>query len=352
MVALPNRRSRVTMAIRLTGVGVGLLALLCMPGSARAGKLSWLDEVVQEVVREARAGGGRPSAGATPRDRRRGRPAGCSSTRPTRGWRSLAKRSDDLARAGRRVEQPVRGAAPEPVRPPAAPRPRGRPHLLGPRAGREAAGRRDGRDRPAARPALPRPGRDDDPPARHRGALGRPRLRRRRGRGARQGRAGEPGRPPQDRPGRLGVLHRRRSCPTRRSWPPRACWPRSWPTPTSSSTTPARPPSTPSASSPGPASSSPAPSAAGRRAGSKPRSAQALAAHGLDFAVFRYLGMGLAGLVVVLATMVILGMPVGWMFRPLTWPLGCSLAAVRRAAEHRAASCYVSIGAELTCHSR
>ena len=31
--------------------------------------------------------------------------------------------------------------------------------------------------------------------------------------------------------------------------------------------------------------------------------------------------MGLAGMVVVLASMVILGLPIGWMFRPLTWPL-------------------------------
>lgn len=48
---------------------------------------------------------------------------------------------------------------------------------------------------------------------------------------------------------------------------------------------------------------------------------QALADHGLDFVVFRYLGMGLAGLVVVLASMVILGLPVAWFFRPFTWPV-------------------------------
>ena len=48
---------------------------------------------------------------------------------------------------------------------------------------------------------------------------------------------------------------------------------------------------------------------------------QALANHGLDHAVIRYAGMALAGLVVVLATMVLLGMPVAWLLRPLTWPL-------------------------------
>lgn len=48
---------------------------------------------------------------------------------------------------------------------------------------------------------------------------------------------------------------------------------------------------------------------------------QALANHGLDYALVRYLGMALAGLVVVLATLVLLGMPVAWLFRPLTRPL-------------------------------
>jgi hypothetical protein len=47
---------------------------------------------------------------------------------------------------------------------------------------------------------------------------------------------------------------------------------------------------------------------------------QSLANHGLDFAVLRYTGIALAGLVVVLATMVLLGMPVAWLLRPLTWP--------------------------------
>jgi hypothetical protein len=48
---------------------------------------------------------------------------------------------------------------------------------------------------------------------------------------------------------------------------------------------------------------------------------QALAAYGLDFAVFRYLGMALAGLVVVLSLFVIVGLPIRWMFRPVLWPL-------------------------------
>ncbi len=45
-----------------------------------------------------------------------------------------------------------------------------------------------------------------------------------------------------------------------------------------------------------------------------------LSAYGLDFAIARYLGMALAGLVVVLSSMVLLGLPIKWMtmpFRPL-----------------------------------
>ena len=35
----------------------GLIAVLILAAPAHAGKLSWLDEVVQQVVREAEAGG-------------------------------------------------------------------------------------------------------------------------------------------------------------------------------------------------------------------------------------------------------------------------------------------------------
>jgi hypothetical protein len=58
---------------------------------------------------------------------------------------------------------------------------------------------------------------------------------------------------------------------------------------------------------------------------------QALANHGLDNAVFRYAGMVLAGMVAVAALLVLFGMPVAWMMRPLTWPLR-ALRARRRHA--------------------
>ena len=49
-----RRRSRASLAC-LWGALVTLA--LSMPGAAWAGKLSWLDDVVQEVVQEARVGG-------------------------------------------------------------------------------------------------------------------------------------------------------------------------------------------------------------------------------------------------------------------------------------------------------
>ena len=47
----------------------------------------------------------------------------------------------------------------------------------------------------------------------------------------------------------------------------------------------------------------------------------ALARYGLDFAVFRYLGMGLAGVVIVFASLILLGLPVRWVLGPVIWPL-------------------------------
>ena len=58
----------------------------------------------------------------------------------------------------------------------------------------------------------------------------------------------------------------------------------------------------------------------------------ALAARGLDFAALRYLGMGLAGLAVIGSVMVLMGMPVRWMLRPITWPLAKVLGRRKAAA--------------------
>ena len=73
------------------------------PWPALAGKVSWLDDVVQEVVVEARAGG-RAVAAGTAAARAAGR---LFAREADEGLEALARRSDDLARAGRRAETPA-----------------------------------------------------------------------------------------------------------------------------------------------------------------------------------------------------------------------------------------------------
>jgi len=62
---------------------------------------------------------------------------------------------------------------------------------------------------------------------------------------------------------------------------------------------------------------------------------QTLASYGLDFPVFRYMGMGLAGLVVVLSLIVIVGLPTRWMFRPFGWVFQMTLGRRRPARGSR-----------------
>jgi hypothetical protein len=82
-----------------------LTAALLLPASARAGSLAWLDDVVQEVVRDAKAGGRaalREGEGAG------GRAAGRLFAREAdESLELVARRYDDLARAGRRAEAPT-----------------------------------------------------------------------------------------------------------------------------------------------------------------------------------------------------------------------------------------------------
>jgi len=102
-----NPTSRRPLASRLGLLGMLAALALAVPPPARAGQLSWLDEVVQEVVREARVGG---------RSAVRGVDAGSSTAHAAgrlfvheadEGLEIVARRSDDLARAGRRVERPA-----------------------------------------------------------------------------------------------------------------------------------------------------------------------------------------------------------------------------------------------------
>ena len=81
-----------------------MFAVLVVPIPAWAGKLSWLDDVVQEVVQEAKAGG---RAAVRDMERPGTRAAGRLFVREAdEGLEVVAKRSDDLARLGRRFEQP------------------------------------------------------------------------------------------------------------------------------------------------------------------------------------------------------------------------------------------------------
>jgi hypothetical protein len=81
--------------------------MLVSPGLARAGKLSWLDDVVQDVITEAKAGGKRlvrGGDGASTELRRAGRLFLRGDA--DEGLEQLVRRSDEMARAGRRFEQP------------------------------------------------------------------------------------------------------------------------------------------------------------------------------------------------------------------------------------------------------
>ncbi len=88
-------------------IALGLVSALIAPASARAGKVGWLDEVVQEVVREAEVGG----RAATRIEGQGVRTAGRLFARESEeSLESLARRSDDLARVARRVEEPAEAA--------------------------------------------------------------------------------------------------------------------------------------------------------------------------------------------------------------------------------------------------
>jgi hypothetical protein len=94
---------------RLVRSLVPAIVIFCLvPGVARAGKLSWLDDVVQEVIIEAKAGGKRlvrGGDGARTEVRSAGRWILARDADET--LEHLVRRSDELARAGRRVEQPA-----------------------------------------------------------------------------------------------------------------------------------------------------------------------------------------------------------------------------------------------------
>src|SRR5271156_4221390 len=92
-------------AAALLGVAALVVAL---PAAAHAGKLSWLDDLVQDVILEAKTGGKslvRGGDGARTEIRRAGRLFVTHEADET--LEQLVRRSDELVRAGRRVEQPT-----------------------------------------------------------------------------------------------------------------------------------------------------------------------------------------------------------------------------------------------------
>jgi len=96
-------------AARLARAVVPALVLVGLfPEFAQAGKLSWLDDVVQEVIIEAKAGGKRLVRGGDgARTELRGAGRLFLTHDADETLEHLVRRSDELARAGRRVEQPA-----------------------------------------------------------------------------------------------------------------------------------------------------------------------------------------------------------------------------------------------------
>jgi hypothetical protein len=75
-------------------MALGLMASLALTGTARAGKVSWLDDVVRSAVREAEVGAKVEARGLRPAGRLFAREA-------EESLEGLARRSDDLARSAR-----------------------------------------------------------------------------------------------------------------------------------------------------------------------------------------------------------------------------------------------------------
>src|SRR5262249_2977715 len=62
---------------------------------------------------------------------------------------------------------------------------------------------------------------------------------------------------------------------------------------------------------------------------------ESLASYGLNLPALRYLGMGLAGFGVVLSLMVLVGLPIRWLFRPIGWVIRPFRQVFHRLPGHR-----------------
>lgn len=111
MIHAPQRRGGHAVAAvpaKLVAAIALLLVLLGRPGVVHAGKLSWLDDLVQEVILEAKAGGkGLVRGGDGARTEIRGAGRLFLTHEADETLEQLVRRSDELARTGRRIEQPT-----------------------------------------------------------------------------------------------------------------------------------------------------------------------------------------------------------------------------------------------------
>src|SRR5271166_3528968 len=104
---VPGRLPR-SMASLAAGSTLVALVVLGFAGPAQAGKLSWLDDVVREVIAETRASSKslvRGGEGAKGELRTAGRLF--TSHDAEEGLEQFIKRSDEVARAGRRIDHPT-----------------------------------------------------------------------------------------------------------------------------------------------------------------------------------------------------------------------------------------------------
>jgi hypothetical protein len=85
-----------------------LLSLLVGPQAARAGKLSWLDDVVRDVMAETKAAGkGLARGNETVRAEARSTARLFASQTANEGLERLLKQSEDFSRAGRGIDRPA-----------------------------------------------------------------------------------------------------------------------------------------------------------------------------------------------------------------------------------------------------
>lgn len=315
MLLLANRLGMP--AIRPVSIGLLLLAALAWPVPARAGKLSWLDEVVQEVVQEARAGSRAAAHGEGTAARAAGR---LFIHEADEGLEVVARRYDDLARVGRRVDAPSEALLrakfsrlvphdPDAARTFAALRPAEKRLVVEMSETAQALARRYPDQ---VEPMIRRLGTEGLSAVRVYGDDVAEVL-------AREG------------PESLGVLRKtgrggwafftERVLPHKKKLIAAGVFAAFLTDPDRFVDYAGR--ATEYAVREFARAGVQLAGAVGGGAarGLESSIAQALAAHGLDTAAFRYVGMGAACLVIVLASMVIVGLPIGWLFRPLAWPL-------------------------------